>query len=801
MSKAIVQKVLAVVVIVGTALTTGTFWWLVLSVESEKPVGVPVRSASVPREESDGNTGGALPTLPELKHTPCHPQFHVEPYLQYPTPTSISILWETKEALPGVVEYGEKETLGQSITEMGPARTMHEVRLTGLKPATLYYYRVRSGEAVSPVYTFRTAPPAGAKRWRIAIYGDSRSNPATHRAIAEQILRQGVELVVHTGDMVSNGKNHSAWAREFFAPLAPLACRVPIMGVLGNHEADSPLYFSYFALPGNERYYLFEYGNARFVCLDSNMGEGKVAWAKEQEKWLEEQLRQLDDSTWNFVVFHQPLFSAHATRPISPLRWRWTPQLLTHTVHLVFNGHDHFYARSWPIGLYRAEGSHGVIFVTTAGGGAPLYRTRPRDYIASAIPLHHFVVMESNGDELMVSAYNVGGRVLDRFTVRKQKRPDGFFCWESEMLRESIRRALSELPSMAVSGRRNSLHGELVVPHEFRVPLQARLSWNVPPGWRLSSPEATVAVRPGQPLRIALRAEVHAEATHLLPRLNIELEAVKQSNQQGREAYPSLPFRNRSLTLYPFKLVGPESYRLTRVRRIEVDGCADDVDWQQAAVVHLPRVGFGSMTSGMSLLSLVPMSNTSPTFGRAGIGPFSPSASATSPEVKLATALESPPEVRLAINDDQLLALVRVRDKHRRISVKARDSQMQSSALALYDTHCRLELYDGQQLYSFAVSAENVFYHSVDGKLSEDAWIGCCAHDGQSWTTEFGIPLRMLGNRRQWRGNVVVFLKDGSVQYEWRSQRPILADTEILPTWDWRGASDPKTYARLVWPD
>src|SRR5262249_48062795 len=106
------------------------------------------------------------------------PTFRVQPYLQLPTPSGMTIMWETNRRLPSRVEYGTTPAVGQ-VAEVAGAEVLHEVRLQGLLPGTAYFYRVRSGEVTSDVYQFRTAPPPGTKHWRLALYGDSRSNPAT----------------------------------------------------------------------------------------------------------------------------------------------------------------------------------------------------------------------------------------------------------------------------------------------------------------------------------------------------------------------------------------------------------------------------------------------------------------------------------------------------------------------------------------------------------------------------------------------------------------------------------------------
>ena len=59
-----------------------------------------------------------------------------------------------------------------SVAREPKASRLHEVRLENLRAGRTYYYRVRSGDAVSEVCPFRTAPPPGPRRWRLAVYGD-----------------------------------------------------------------------------------------------------------------------------------------------------------------------------------------------------------------------------------------------------------------------------------------------------------------------------------------------------------------------------------------------------------------------------------------------------------------------------------------------------------------------------------------------------------------------------------------------------------------------------------------------------
>src|SRR5713101_41696 len=62
----------------------------------------------------------------------------------------------------------------------------------------------------------------------------------------------------------------------------------------------------------------------------------------------------------------------------------WAPLFLepANGVDGVITGHDHFYARNYRMGRLQDKSQPGVLFLTTAGGGASLYPTLARDYVA-----------------------------------------------------------------------------------------------------------------------------------------------------------------------------------------------------------------------------------------------------------------------------------------------------------------------------------------------------------------------------------------------------------------------------------
>jgi hypothetical protein len=672
------------------------------------------------------------------------PAFLVHPYLQLPTPTAMTVMWETSVKLPGKVSYGLTRDLSQSVEVKEPA-VLHEVRLTGLRPDTAYFYRVQSGPLVSGVYRFQTAPPPGTKHWRMAVYGDSRSNPATHRKVAEQIARAGVDLIVHTGDIVLNGRNHASWRREFFEPLGPLAHRVPWVSTIGNHERDSENYFSYMALPGNERYFGFDYANAHIVCLDSN------AWIEkgrdsQQFQWVAEHLRQKRTADWTFVAFHHPLFSAHATRPINSLRWDWAPLILdpANRVDGVLTGHDHFYARNFRVGRLADAPQPGVLFLTTAGGGASLYRIKERDYVAREKSVHHFTLFDFNGDRVTITPIDLTGKEFDRYVLTKEPTSaEEFAAFEVEELRQFLRLALASATPVQASDRGTTIiDTSLRVPTRFAVPVSGQLLWEQVPGWKLKQEKVPFLLKPWQPLVIPLQAEVAAGTFGRSPKLIIVFEPGK--------------FRNRTIEVSPFQLAGPSRVAAVRTRQaITFDGSWNEKAWEA--------------DPGHALLALPP------TGGRGD-------------------------QVRLLMDDNWLYLGARLDDPAGKVEVKGGKAVREGSRLVLSEEHVRLVLSDGERKLMFAVSPSGSRY--TDGDTPGDdfgpGWKAALGRSRGAWYVEMAVPRVLFAGWSEVRLNVAHRRQEGKdgVEMQLCPSYSLGKDADRIP--DFQPSERAERFARLV---
>ncbi len=208
------------------------------------------------------------------------PEITKAPYLGDVTKTSIVISWETKEPGDTLVEYATDDQYiasGGSYnrgTEGTRKVQRHSVTLKNLAPSTLYHYRVVSDSSSSGDNTFHTAVEP-FEPFTLVAYGDTRTNIHDHRSVVNRIIEHSPNLILDTGDLVTDGRIFLLWD-AFFLVIKNLARNAPYYTVLGNHESNAQHYYNLFHLPKGggkegEQWYSFDYGNVHFVCMDSNV--------------------------------------------------------------------------------------------------------------------------------------------------------------------------------------------------------------------------------------------------------------------------------------------------------------------------------------------------------------------------------------------------------------------------------------------------------------------------------------------------------------------------------------------------
>ncbi len=226
--------------------------------------------------------------------------------------------------------------------------------------------------------------------------------------MVDSILTLAPDFYLHTGDFVDDGRVADQWT-TFFTVERDLMRQSPLFGALGNHERDSEHYFSAFHLPGNERWYSFNYGNIHFVVLQVD-GYADYGPGSEQLTWLEDDLAHTSQ-TWKVVCFHIPPYSSGPHGSDLDVRAALEPLFTQYGVDLVFNGHDHAYERSI---------ANNVVYIVTRGGGAPLYEAEnPNSASVYFTSTYHSVLVSVDGQSLTVAGVRPDGTRFDEFTLSK----------------------------------------------------------------------------------------------------------------------------------------------------------------------------------------------------------------------------------------------------------------------------------------------------------------------------------------------------------------------------------------------
>jgi predicted phosphodiesterase len=195
-----------------------------------------------------------------------------------------------------------------------------------------------------------------------------------------------MEFILHTGDIVSSGGEQDDWNRYFEDIENATLENATFYYAVGNHErytyANGPgdwgdpdeNYSTYLAnveLPGNERYYSFDYLNQiHFVFINTeeewNSSTHSFEITTAQYDWL---INDLEQNEIDIVVaaYHRPSYSIRDSGRVhdaQEVRSVLEPIFLEYGIDLVFSGHDHYYYHTV---------RNGITYVTTGGAGADLY--------------------------------------------------------------------------------------------------------------------------------------------------------------------------------------------------------------------------------------------------------------------------------------------------------------------------------------------------------------------------------------------------------------------------------------------
>jgi len=324
--------------------------------------------------------------------------------------------------------------VGASSTALnGPGWTdlYHRVNFTGLKPDTVYHYRLGDGSIWTEWFQFRTAS-SKADPFSFIYLGDAQSSVFSlwsHVVRRSRTTLPDARFILHAGDLINRDESDAEWG-EWHAADGWAQSGISCIATPGNHEyndlAISPQWKVQFAFPENgpgheeldNTVYYIDYQGVRIISLDTPaMSSPKLMIA--QRAWFENVLKN-NPSRWTIVTHHYPMFAASEGRTGDFLLNLFFRKLYEkYRVDLVLQGHDHTYARGTSPNIFRRAGKDpGPVYVVSVSG-PKMYGSKAiwADVRAQNLQLYQHVTI--NSQSLSFKSYTSAGALLDAFDIQK----------------------------------------------------------------------------------------------------------------------------------------------------------------------------------------------------------------------------------------------------------------------------------------------------------------------------------------------------------------------------------------------
>ena len=197
----------------------------------------------------------AAPKAPE----PSLPLIASAPMLQNPAETSMGVAWAVSDMANGFVDYSETPDMsyakrvksgGYRVTGMNDE--CQQVRLTGLKPATRYWYRIGAdrisykggyamrvlGTEIDPTVRSFTTPGPGAAS-HFCVMNDTHAQWKAFELVTSKIAELAPPLVVWNGDASNSSETFETSKQIFLTPPVTrrdYAAETPVLFTNGNHD-------------------------------------------------------------------------------------------------------------------------------------------------------------------------------------------------------------------------------------------------------------------------------------------------------------------------------------------------------------------------------------------------------------------------------------------------------------------------------------------------------------------------------------------------------------------------------------
>ncbi len=302
--------------------------------------------------------------------------------------------------------------------------------ITGLNNGAEYVYVVGDGTNWSDVRTFTT--DVNGKNTNFFIFGDTQDADTSNvDAITAQLEQSGIkfDFGLQTGDAVDNAGSYAYWNGIGNVFSNGLLGETDIIHVLGNHEytgdANAINAAHYFNLPGTTDEaplaYSFEYGNV-YVAALTYLSASTV---EEAAQWLIDDAAK-SNANWKILTLHQPIYFTNAGGGTSrEMMDKLAAAVDEIGIDFVFSGHDHSYARTYPLKNGVRDENGTVHFICAA-------TSADKSYAITSYPQYHeiatdeydsvYLTVSTTDTKLDITVWNYDGYehlVMDTYSATR----------------------------------------------------------------------------------------------------------------------------------------------------------------------------------------------------------------------------------------------------------------------------------------------------------------------------------------------------------------------------------------------
>ncbi len=320
--------------------------------------------------------------------------------------------------------------------------------LKNLKAGSTYTYTCGDSKNRSEEFSF-TTQEENCDKFKFIVISDQQVGdpwPKPDYTRVSNMLRYALEkdpdirFILTAGDNCDDGQNELQW-NGMFSGMVGITESLPLMMTTGNH--DNRGFKKYLPEPPEGKFYLdhadffdeqfkysyplngpkgfetenysFDYGNVHFCVMGINEPQVVGDWAYED--------LSKNNSDWKIGVYHFPIYPA-IPEGQNDDGYPWLRKGIE-ALDLCFEGHEHSFARTYPIkgdAMYEKPSQGTVHYQCGTGSGGRRSNERKiwhNAYCAfeSGVPV--YALVEVDKKVITITTCFIDGRIGDKFTIDK----------------------------------------------------------------------------------------------------------------------------------------------------------------------------------------------------------------------------------------------------------------------------------------------------------------------------------------------------------------------------------------------